>query len=149
LESAVDWKQNNVPRRVTKKDQPRLLLASAKSKQSLTGQIDVISKYIEDNPSLLDDVAYTLGQRRNHLNHRAFAITEGSGQISAFEKAEAKQSSMVFVFTGQGAQWPTMGKQLIAQYPQFRHDIRNMDSVLRSLKVPPAWSIEGTLLPFT
>lgn len=145
LDSASELTQTHVTQPKTDQDDGyRLLLVSARSKQSIAGQIDGVSRYIETDRTSLHNLAYTLGRRRTHLRHRAFAIAGEDGQISTFEKGEAKNPDLIFIFTGQGAQWPTMGKELIEQSAQFRDDIRNMDRVLSGLKAPPSWSIEGT-----
>jgi acyl transferase domain-containing protein len=47
------------------------------------------------------------------------------------------------IFSGQGAQWPEMGKDLIQIDPRFREDIRAMDDILQSLNYPPDWKIDG------
>lgn len=144
MDSASELTQTNVTQSIPSQDDgSRLLLVSAKSKQSVAGQIDGVSKYIETDQPSLHDLAYTLGRRRTHLRYRAFAIAGEDGQISTFEKGEAKSPDLIFIFTGQGAQWPTMGKELIEKSAQFRDDIRNMDHVLKGLKAPPSWSIEG------
>lgn len=50
------------------------------------------------------------------------------------------------IFSGQGAQWAGMGKEMIQGDPEFRADIETMDSILRGLKCPPSWTIIGTHL---
>ena len=50
-----------------------------------------------------------------------------------------------FVFTGQGAQWPQMGRELIESFYIYAESIRRMDKVLRQVKYPPNWSIEDAL----
>lgn len=52
----------------------------------------------------------------------------------------------MFVFTGQGSQWPEMGKRLIQEVMIFRSCIRRLDQYLQSLTEGPEWSIEGKLL---
>ncbi|KAF9884738.1 hypothetical protein FE257_001300 [Aspergillus nanangensis] len=128
-----------------KEDDARLLLVSARSKQGLNGQVDGILKYLEDRAFSMDDLAYTLGRRRSHLPHRAFAVVGEGEDTPTFEKSEAKKSEIIFVFTGQGSQWPTMGRELLARSTQFRDSIREMDRVLGSLINPPSWSIEEEL----
>ncbi|HIK08529.1 MAG TPA: type I polyketide synthase [Trichormus sp. M33_DOE_039] len=42
-------------------------------------------------------------------------------------------SRLVFVFSGQGAQWLGMGRQLLAQEPVFRETMQECDRILQSL----------------
>jgi acyl transferase domain-containing protein len=116
---------------------------SAKDRQSLDGQIKKTITYIEANPQSLNDLAFTLARRRDHHPYRAFAVADKDGSLPTFEKSRSTAPCMVFVFNGQGAQWPTMGKELMERFPKFRDDIRQMDNVLRHLKEAPTWSIEG------
>jgi acyl transferase domain-containing protein len=128
-------------------DGPQLLLVSAKSKDSLSHQIERLRTYLETKP-LLTDVSYTLGLRREHMNHRAFALTEADGKVSPFATSTSVKAPIIFVFTGQGAQWPGMGRELIENVQAFREDIQMTDRVLQRLGSKPLWSIEGTFAPY-
>lgn len=77
------------------------------------------------------------------MPHRAFALTEADGKVSTFEKTKFSKAPIVFVFTGQGAQWPGMGRELIVNVGLFREDIRMMDRILQGVTGGPSWSIEG------
>ena len=72
---------------------------------------------------------------------------DGSDNFETFHGE--RFSRMTFVFTGQGAQWPGMGKALMASFDAFLNAIRQMDNVLQSLTEPPSWSIEGSDGPIT
>jgi acyl transferase domain-containing protein len=127
-----------------------LLVFSASREESMKSSINNIEQLFSslERPSL-NDLAYTLGARRQHLSHRAFTVTDGS---SAFEigtkssKISEGGGAPVFVFTGQGAQWPRMGSHLLLRYPSVGQDIRTMDRALSLLDLPPPWTIEG--VPF-
>lgn len=45
------------------------------------------------------------------------------------------------IFTGQGAQWPSMGCALISHCTSFANSIRRLDACLQTLPQPPDWSI--------
>ena len=122
---------------------PHLLLVSAKSTTSLDSSIKTINSYLEATPSAVADISYTLAFKREHMQHRAFAIAERDGLISTFEKARAVCPQVCFVFTGQGAQWPGMGREMILSSKRFRFAIQALDKELQGLKNPPDWSIEG------
>ncbi|PLN76889.1 hypothetical protein BDW42DRAFT_13018 [Aspergillus taichungensis] len=129
---------------------PFLVPVSATSANSLARQIQHVKDYCKSPTVAAQDLAHTLGARRDHHRHRAFAIMAGDTDISELPAFESGTTStkppeqLVFVFTGQGAQWPGMGKELIPAFDTFRADIRRLDGVLQSLPVPPTWSMEGT-----
>lgn len=133
------------------KDNVRILVVSARSEAALKKRIEDIAQYISEAPSELRDLAHTLSARREHLPNRAFAVVEpcSAGKVSPtdFRRRKALESKMTFVFTGQGAQWPEMGKSLIESFRSFRDDIRYLDSVLQSLNNRPNWWLEGNASP--
>lgn len=103
---------------------------------------------MQSRPESVNSVAHTLGTRREHLLHRTFAVTKGDDEPLEFEnlqKAHTKTPDIAFVFTGQGAQWAAMGKDLVENSPSFLGDIREMDRILRNLDEPPSWTLEGVL----
>jgi acyl transferase domain-containing protein len=102
--------------------------------------------YIRSRPSSLNGAAYTLSVRRDHLLHRTFCIADGGNEeveFENFQKAHAVAPCILFVFTGQGAQWAGMGMDLMHKSSSFRQDIRDMDRILQSLNERPPWTIEG------
>jgi acyl transferase domain-containing protein len=103
-------------------------------------------EYLENNPDAIVDLAYTLGAHREHLPFRTFLvtgdkITEGSTRV----KPNGKQT-VNFAFSGQGAQWVGMGKELLSKYPLVLENIRQLDSALQRLPDGPSWFIETVLL---
>ncbi|EFQ96902.1 fatty acid synthase S-acetyltransferase [Nannizzia gypsea CBS 118893] len=128
---------------------PRLLVLSANSQHSLHRQIERLNSYQQSRPGISNDICFTLGTRREHLKHRAFTVLKDEENIDVanFEMSlSTKARNMIFIFTGQGAQWPGMGKQLLLELDTFRSDIKAMDRALRMLKNPPSWNIEEELL---
>lgn len=121
----------------------RLLVISANNQASLEKNIENHREFVNRGDVSLRDIAYTLGSRRDHMLYRVFATTSGrSFEASPIVKSTGSKSC-AFVFTGQGAQWPEMGKELMQDYDSFRADIREMDHSLSQLKQAPAWKIEG------
>ena len=51
--------------------------------------------------------------------------------------------SIVFVFTGQGAHWAGMAKELLNDYESFAADIRSLGKYLECLSKGPSWRLEG------
>ncbi|KAL4933195.1 acyl transferase domain-containing protein [Aspergillus undulatus] len=120
----------------------------AHSESSLRRRIEGIEKYLEEKPDSLHDLAFTLCERREHLTRRAFALQtefQASGSFNVGTADCEHAPEVTFVFTGQGAQWPAMGKMLILTYERFRRTIRLLDQSLQSLHKPPAWSLQDLL----
>lgn len=89
------------------------------------------SKLDESEPHFLSDLAYTLASRRSHLDFRAFCSASSlrelhsqlsTSLVSTRRSLRPRRSSFLFVFTGQGAQWPAMGIQLMSN-PVFKRSI--------------------------
>lgn len=125
---------------------PVLLPLSAYSAASLDAQVKSLSDYTKHGKVDLCDLAYTLGNRREQRPYRAYAVTADTSNIqcSSINVVQGRTApSVAWVFTGQGAQWPGMGAELIEVNDVFRSTIRKLDAYLQSLPNPPSWSIEG------
>ncbi|KFZ00474.1 hypothetical protein V500_01052 [Pseudogymnoascus sp. VKM F-4518 (FW-2643)] len=125
-----------------------LLPISANNLESLRIRVEDLCCYHGSQPGSLAGIAHTLGARRDHLLYRAFCIATCSARTLNFESFQKKLTGaveVVFVFTGQGAQWAGMGRDLIQSSPSFCDDIRRMDKVLQDLPEPPQWTIEAIL----
>ena len=85
----------------------RLLLFSANHPDALKRVAENIEGYLNAHPDRLDDTAYTLAQRREHLKQRSYAVFKDNSsalEVSAPVKFQNARET-AFVFTGQGAQW--------------------------------------------
>lgn len=130
-----------------------LLLFSAHSAESLRAQVDTHIEYATSRShSGIRDLAYTLANKREHRPHRAFAVTStdiSTLQVSelstAADSSPSSEAKIIWVFTGQGAQWPKMGAELIDTNATFRETIHKLDKFLRTLPTPPSWTIEDEL----
>ncbi|KAL3251548.1 hypothetical protein ABHI18_010586, partial [Aspergillus niger] len=125
----------------------RLLVVSARSAESLQKRIEQIIQYANANQSVLHDLAYTLGSRREHLSHRAFTVAQPNEPISSssFQSAADITPELVWVFTGQGAQWAGMGRGLIRAFPIARDCIMQLTKTLQQLPDGPSWSLQEEL----
>ncbi|KAB8271955.1 putative polyketide synthase [Aspergillus minisclerotigenes] len=122
----------------------KLLVVSAQDAQSLKARINQATDYVNRHPEKKHDLSFTLGVRRKHLTHRAFAVHDPTSPLSPsdFQSAHPLVSAhLTFVFTGQGAQWPGMGQGLIKAYQCFRMDMLELETILMSIEDPPQWSL--------
>ena len=125
---------------------PRLLVLSANHTDSLSTLVGRYKEYVKEKPQNLSDLAYTLGARREHLPYRTFLVTDGKEFVEGAQAIKPNSVSRLnFVFTGQGAQWAGMAKELIHDYPSARRDIEIMDQALQDLPHAPSWTILGEL----
>ena len=122
---------------------------TANSAESVQKGTKHCENYVKTHPTLLNNMAYTLGARREHLPFRSFALTNGltSPVFSTPSKAPKAPPDVIFVFTGQGAQWATMGTRLMSDFPTALRDFELMDEALSNLPEPPVWTIRGETCP--
>ncbi|PYH66658.1 type I polyketide synthase [Aspergillus vadensis CBS 113365] len=132
---------------------PYLLPFSANCPQSLEGRVERLSKSDLSCVSV-SDLAYTLGQRRSLFACRGYVIARQDTLTQDITVAnlqlptsnlELGSRKIAFVFTGQGAQWQGMARQLL-HYPTFANTIRQLDDELRSLSRAPDWRIYDVLM---
>ncbi|KAI1300936.1 putative polyketide synthase [Xylaria venustula] len=125
----------------------RLLTFSAYSSSALQAQITSLQEHTKTNQVSIADLAYTLSNRREQRPHRAYAITDGKSpwQLSPSDVIAKPPPRVCWIFTGQGAQWPRMGAELLDTNYIFRKSIRKLDRFLSRLPVPPQWTIEDEL----
>nr|KMM72254.1 mycocerosic acid synthase [Coccidioides posadasii RMSCC 3488] len=147
LESAATY---NIPTAVSGfPESPQLLLFTANSSKSITRLVDNYKVWIEQNPDKICDLAYTLARKRTHLPYRAFAIVNNGVIESVSQPINSKSAgppSIVMVFTGQGAQWPQMGRELLRSDEVFKSSIRSLDQQLQTIAgKKPHYSIEEEL----
>lgn len=115
-----------------------------------------LENYVDQNK--IDELIYTLAHRRKHLDARGFMLIRSGGQGV---RSDSEQRSLVtsvdlsgnrlpvsFVFTGQGAQYAGMAKELLFQSPVFIETIRRLDGHLQALpgNKAPKWTLEQTIL---
>ena len=130
---------------------PYLLTLSANDERSLESQINALDRHLSD-PAVsvkLRDLAYTLGERRSRHYHRGFVISTNTDlDKQSFVKGHIREKppKIGFIFTGQGAQWPQMGKDLLETFPIAARTIKYLDQVLRSCSEAPSWTLYDELV---
>ncbi len=102
---------------------PRLLVVSASSRAALDARIEQLRELARSGDVALDDLAHTLWHRRAHLEHRAAVV---AGSLAEFAELLASGPAIRgrrsdprvgFAFSGQGSQWPEMGRELLSFAP--------------------------------
>lgn len=125
-----------------------LLTLSAKNEKALQELAHRYEDFLVSHPEiLLADVCFTANTGRADFDHR-LALASGStkqlceqlGAFTAWEQIEGLVSGQVtsqqppkiaFLFTGQGSQYMSMGRQLYETQPTFRQTLDQCDEILR------------------
>ena len=134
---------------------PFLFKVSAADDISLRQLSSKLAGYIEKCSPNLQDLACTLLSRRSTLRKSTFfvsrthddtvkALRDNNPNIITTNSQHS--TKIVFLFTGQGAQWPQMGTSLIRSSPLFSAVMRECDHHLSELPDRPCWSIIEELL---
>lgn len=131
-------------------ERPYLLPITSHSDQAGALMAEKIKQYLQAKGESIQvaDLATTMSTRRAMHDTRSYAIganpraiAENLDEIPSFTTASTQSPRLGFVFTGQGAQWAGMGKQLINLSPLFRQTLERCDAVLQSLPDKPDWSV--------
>ena len=112
----------------------QLILLSARSEVALETATTQLASHLRAHPKLpLPDVAFTLQAGRRFFRHRRFLITESherAGLIAALSEPDrlgktvaGKVRPVVFMFPGQGSQYPGMCAGLYESEPVVRKAI--------------------------
>ena len=123
--------------------QPKVLVWSASDENGLRRLASVyedhLSKTIPFHGGYLDDLAYTLSEKRSRLAWKSYSIACSLEQLKFSLKQglpgpfrSLKQPRLCFVFTGQGAQWFGMGRELL-RYPVFQESLKNAEVYFQNL----------------
>ncbi|KAK0716109.1 hypothetical protein B0H67DRAFT_684173 [Lasiosphaeris hirsuta] len=140
------------------------LTLSANSEKALAAQVKTHLEFLEQRGEDVNvrDAAWTLSHR-SVLAHRvsvaAVNVNDLKQQLSSLLDAKKndnkdigvrpslKTSKILGIFTGQGAQWPQMGYQLLQSSQSAAATIRALDASLQALPKPdrPEWSLQDEL----
>src|ERR1700736_5085930 len=130
------------------------LVLSARSEKSLRASASRLGAWLEErsrsngSSSVLPDLTYTLGARRNHHPYRLALVARSTeeaieefnayaagGQVprirEAFTPRREQPPRVGFVLSGQGPQWWGMGRELMRHEPVFCRAIEECDAAMR------------------
>ena len=133
-------------------DSMKIVVLSAKDEGATRAMIANLREYLstrqDEQPVNFHDLAYTLGQRRSTFPWSiALPAQTVSDLIDQLGDSRLKLNQALgrprlgFVFTGQGAQWHAMGRELIKAYPVFEKSIHEAGRCLKDLGA--SWSLYG------
>ncbi|CAA9957838.1 Acyl transferase domain [Pyrenophora teres f. maculata] len=140
------------------------IVLSARSPDSLKQLSLSYIKYLVANPSTnISDLSRTLSScRTRHSSRTAYAAANAMGLADEMRRKQGVDSEVfksngdnggqcpriLGIFTGQGAQWAGMGRELVTKSAVARQIIRNLD--LRLAQLPesdrPSWTLLSELL---
>ncbi|RAH68494.1 ketoacyl-synt-domain-containing protein [Aspergillus aculeatinus CBS 121060] len=136
------------------------LVLSANSETSLRGQIEAFHTLLSTTDTPVHDILHTLQTRRSQHPVRAtFSAPDRDTLSTALSKAIASDSTLgtrvdkkpakpriLAVFTGQGAQWPTMGREILRGSRLAQQTLSTLQSALDTLPDGPDWSLTTEIL---
>ncbi|EAT79697.2 hypothetical protein SNOG_12897 [Parastagonospora nodorum SN15] len=120
----------------------QLFLFTGKDKSGAQRVADRLNTWLQNEAmeNNTKNLAYTLAMRRTHLEHRAFTVARSRSELTerlakglpAAIRSQRYGNNLVMIFTGQGAQWAGMGRELL-EIPAFRRSIETSQSYLKAL----------------
>ena len=134
-------------------EERRVFVLSAFSELSGKRQAKALGEYLgksraEHPRDLLSDLAFTMSEHRSIWPWKAAFCAASLSQLAKAVKSDSakfikvpRAKGLGFVFTGQGAQWHAMGRELIEKYPIFQRSLDLADQHLRTLGA--SWSLCG------
>jgi acyl transferase domain-containing protein/SAM-dependent methyltransferase/NAD(P)-dependent dehydrogenase (short-subunit alcohol dehydrogenase family)/acyl carrier protein len=128
-----------------------LLPISAQTPAALRAHAADWARLLAGGTLSLDDACHTAARRRTQHEHRLAVVgrsaDEMAAALSAFLRGDGptagradpeRRRRMVWVFPGQGAQWPGMGVSLMDREPVFLAALEECDRLFRPLS---GWSL--------
>ncbi len=137
-------------------DTAQLLPLSAHDSTALSHKARQLAHILQKDDSLsLADLACTLQRHRTAFPHRLAIAADGREQLRELcDKAQTErpdpdivkgiadvEGKIVFVFPGQGSQWPAMAARLAQQEPQFAAVLHRCDDELKELLGWSVWDV--------
>ena len=113
----------------------RLFPLSSMSPEGVIAQAARLAGWLDEHPGIpLADVAVTLARHRSHLPFRRSDVAADRGslarrlrEIPPPQAPAGPAADPVWVFSGHGAQWAGMGRELLRQDPVFHQSIKDLE----------------------
>ncbi|KUI53493.1 Lovastatin diketide synthase LovF [Cytospora mali] len=141
----------------------KVLVLSARDEQGCQRTVENVKLYLqnrldhstatEDEELLLQRLVYTMGERRTLFpwvaahaipcNQGINGVIEVLGSAAFKPLRTSRRPRIGLVFTGQGAQWYAMGRELLGAYPAYKASINEASGYLTELGA--TWSLEEEL----
>ncbi|CAM1511659.1 Fc.00g091720.m01.CDS01 [Cosmosporella sp. VM-42] len=128
-----------------KQSDPRtfhIVTLSSKTAKSLKGNVEALINHLEtQNDILVSALSYTTTARRQQHNYRLVAVGNDANSIAQALRSKitslepktippaAKVPKVAFVFTGQGAFYAGLGKDLFSHVSSFREGVCRFDRI--------------------
>ena len=141
LDGAQRWKDNCTLGVGNERDRFSVLALTARSEQSLMASLRNLRKWAKAQYCVdyVPDLAYTLASRRSLMHWRcSFVVSSHQDVLDALESKSpevtrtAKINRLTYVFTGQGAQWYAMARELL-EIPSFIISVVESSAILKEL----------------
>ncbi|KAM0345449.1 hypothetical protein ACHAPU_006376 [Fusarium lateritium] len=132
---------------------PQLFVLSASTEKALLSTSENIIQWASTHPldtQTLRSLSYTLGVRKSTLPFRRAIVASTSEELleqldqTIHPKRTTTLAPLSFVFSGQGAQWHAMGRELISSSRCFRESMNAMDVKIR--QEGGSWSLIEELI---
>ncbi|KAF6820600.1 polyketide synthase [Colletotrichum musicola] len=147
--AAADETKNFFDDKEPTSQSPHLFVVTADDANSLKNNIQALSNHLV-NPRVkvgLSDLAYTFSERRSRMWQKGFITTRttkieaANFTASKFTPGRPDAKKISLVFTGEGAEWPQMEREMLDFFPSKSSVLEELDDVLQAQPSPSAWSL--------
>jgi amino acid adenylation domain-containing protein len=121
-------------------EKQRVICVSARTENALQASMENLANRLQAADTNFDDVAFTLACGRRAYEHRfAFAASTAGLAVTTLTAAaktrfdRATKRRIAFLFSGQGSQFPGMGKSLYEGHPVYRRVVDECAEIARPL----------------
>ena len=141
----VSAEEAGQPRSLTKERPLHVLTLSAPQPAALWNLADRYQQFLGASPASLTDICYTANARRSQFRYCLAIVAKTVEQMREYltqylngdhssglwiGDGTSSRSSIAFLFTGQGSQYPGMSQQLYTTSPLFRRVFDECDAIL-------------------